>query len=69
LSAGAFIAPTGTGGPNAAMTAFTRPSGGIVFNGGTTDFYQPLPSCTGQGAAQKIECKIFKNVLTHLQNN
>lgn len=64
-----YLTLTGTGGPNAAMTAFTRPGGGIVFNGGTTDFYQPLPSCTGQGATQKIECKIFKNVLDYLQAN
>lgn len=69
FAAGAFINLTGTGGPNAAMTAFTRPSGGIVFNGGTTDFYRPLPSCTGQGVTQKTECRIFKNVLTYLQNN
>ncbi len=64
-----YLSLTGTGGPNAAMTSSVRPGGGIVFNGGTTDFYRPLPSCTGQGAVQKTECRIVKNVLDYLAAN
>lgn len=63
------ISLTGTGGPNAAITTFTRPSGGIVFNAGTTDFYQSLPSCTGAAAVQKEVCKITSNVISHLKAN
>jgi len=60
---------TGVPGPNAAMTEFTRPSGGIVFNFGTTDYDRVLPVCTGASAAQTPECRIVSNVINYLRNN
>ena len=63
------ITLTGVPGPNAAMTEFTRPSGGIVFNFGTTDYDRVLPTCTGASATQTPECRIASNVINYLRNN
>ena len=60
---------TGTIGPNAVMSTFTRPNGGTVFNFGTTDYYQALINCTGSSATQSSTCKVAENVLNHLVEN
>ena len=60
---------TGTEGPNAVISTFTRPNGGTVFNFGSTDYFRPLVGCTGTGAPQKMACRIAENVLTRLGGN